>query len=203
MSFQKDERLASEAVGSSQSPMRMMSNCFGLIYPQLRSMAAALMRHERASHTLQPTAIVNEAFLRLAALDCAKHFASEAHLLAYTATTMRSVLVDHVRRRSSKKRGRGAAAADGNLLEFLSTSTGNEVDLIEIDDVLNALEAVDARVARVVEARLFGGLTVAECAEAMGLSLSTVSRDWRFGRAFLAAQLSDDGTTISTAKEYQ
>ena len=200
MSFEKDESLGSEAVGFSHRPMRRVSDGFGSLYPQLRVMAAALMRRERASHTLQPTAVVSEAFLRLAARDDAEHFASEAHLLAYAATTMRSVLVDHARRRSSKKRGRGAAA-DGNLLEFLSASTGSGVDLIEIDDALKALEAVDARAARVVEARVFGGLTVEEVSEAMGLSLSSVSRDWRFGRAFLAEQLSDDGAPISTAEE--
>jgi len=202
MSFEKNERLASEAVGLSQSPMRRLSDGFGLVYPQLRAMAAALMRRERVSHTLQPTAVVSEAFLRLAARNDAEHFASEAHLLAYAATTMRSVLVDHARRRSSKKRGRGAAA-EGNLLEFLSASTGSGVDLIEIDDALKALEAADARAARVVEARVFGGLTVEEVAEAMGISLSSVSRDWRFGRAFLAEQLSDDGAPISTAEEYR
>jgi RNA polymerase sigma factor (TIGR02999 family) len=200
MSFEKDESLGSEAVGFSHRPMRRVSDGFGSLYPQLRVMAAALMRRERASHTLQPTAVVSEAFLRLAARDDAEHFASEAHLLAYAATTMRSVLVDHARRRSSKKRGRGAAA-DGNLLEFLSASTGSGVDLIEIDDALKALEAADARAARVVEARVFGGLTVEEVSEAMGLSLSSVSRDWRFGRAFLAEQLSDDGAPISTAEE--
>ncbi|MFM7259138.1 MAG: ECF-type sigma factor [bacterium] len=182
--------------------MRRVSDGFGSLYPQLRVMAAALMRRERVSHTLQPTAVVSEAFLRLAKRDDAEHFASEAHLLAYAATTMRSVLVDHARRRSSKKRGRGAAA-DGNLLEFLSASTGSGVNLIEIDDALKVLEAADARAARVVEARVFGGLTVEEVAEAMGLSHSSVWRDWRFGRAFLAEQLSDDGALTSTAEEYR
>lgn len=200
MSFEKDERLASEAVGLSHSPMRRLSDGFGSVYPQLRSMAAALMRHERASHTLQPTAVVSEAFLRLAARDEQEHFSSEAHLLAYAAATMRSVLVDHARRRSSKKRGRGAAA-DGNLIELLSSTTGSGVDLLEIDDALKALEAADARAARVVEARVFGGLTIEEVAEAMDLSLSSVSRDWRFGRAFLAEQLSEDGDASGSQEE--
>ena len=113
---------------------------------------------------------------------------------------MRSVLVDHARRRMSKKRGR-AVTSDAGLFELLSATTGPGVDLLEIDDALKALEAADARAARVVEARVFGGLTIEEVAEAMDLSLSSVSRDWRFGRAFLAGQLSVDGAVPTDAED--
>ena len=197
MSEREIERRPAGAVGSSQHPMRRLSDSFGSVYPQLRAMAATMMRRERASHTLQPTAVVSEAFLRLASREAEETFASEAHLLAYAATTMRSVLVDHARRRMSKKRGRGSNS-DAGLLELLSSNTG--IDLLEIDDALKALEAADARAARVVEARVFAGLTIEEVAEAMDLSLSSVSRDWRFGRAFLAGQLSEDGAATDDAE---
>lgn len=192
MSERETERRPAEAVGASQHPMRRLSERFGAIYPQLRVMAATLMRRERASHTLQPTAVVSEAFLRLATREAEEPFASEAHLLAYAATSMRSVLVDHARRRLSKKRGR-RSSANMSLIELVSATTESGIDFLEVDDALKALEAADARAARVVEARVFAGLTLEEVAEAMDLSLSSVSRDWRFGRAFLAAQLSEDG----------
>ena len=171
--------------------MDRLSAGFGAIYPQLRAMAAGLMRRERASHTLQPTAVVSEAFLRLAGREDSAPFESEAHLLAYAATTMRAVLVDHARRRNSKKRGIGTSV-DGALLEAIAPAVASRTDLLEIDEALKALEAADPRAARVVEARVFGGLTIEEVAEVMQLSLSSVSRDWRFGRAFLSEQLSDD-----------
>jgi RNA polymerase sigma factor (TIGR02999 family) len=200
MSEKEFEHRPAGAVGSSHHPMRRLSDCFGSVYPQLRAMAATMMRRERASHTLQPTAVVSEAFLRLASRETEEPFASESHLLAYAATTMRSVLVDHARRRMSKKRGR-AVTSDAGLFELLSATTGPGVDLLEIDDALKALEAADARAARVVEARVFGGLTIEEVAEAMDLSLSSVSRDWRFGRAFLAGQLSVDGAVPTDAED--
>jgi RNA polymerase sigma factor (TIGR02999 family) len=174
-----------------------LSSGFGSIYPQLRAMAATMMRRERGSHTLQPTAVVSEAFLRLATRENDKPFESESHLLAYAATTMRAVLVDHARRRMSRKRGRGGTrSSDATQLELVAHGVEPGVDVLEIDDALRALEAADARAARVVEARVFGGLTIEEVAEAMGVSLSSVSRDWRFGRAFLAEQLSDDGRPL-------
>jgi RNA polymerase sigma factor (TIGR02999 family) len=168
-----------------------LSTGFGAVYPQLRAMARSLMRRERASHTLQPTAVVSEAFLRLAGRENDAPFESEAHLMAYAATTMRAVLVDHARRRNSKKRGMGGAA-DCGLLDAIAPAAIARTDLLEIDDALKALEAADPRAARVVEARVFGGMTIEEVAEAMQLSLSSVSRDWRFGRAFLSEQLSDE-----------
>jgi RNA polymerase sigma factor (TIGR02999 family) len=181
--------------------MRRLSVGFEAMYPQLRAMAASLMRRERSSHTLQPTAVVSEAFLRLATRDNDAPFESESHLLAYAATTMRTVLVDHARKRLSKKRGRGASSG-ATPLDSIATEADGGLNLLEIDDALQALEAADARAARVVEARVFGGLTIEEVAEVMQMSLSSVSRDWRFGRAFLSEQLSDeDGRAIRTGSE--
>jgi RNA polymerase sigma factor (TIGR02999 family) len=155
-------------------------------------MAATMMRRERVAHTLQPTAVVSEAFVRLAGREEDKSFDTEAHLLAYAATTMRAILVDHARRRMSKKRGHGGSRSiEAVPMELIASGVDASVDVLEIDDALRALEAADARAARVVEARVFGGLTIEEVAEVMGVSLSSVSRDWRFGRAFLAEQLCD------------
>lgn len=187
---------ADNGTGRGHARMRRLSTGFESMYPQLRAMAASLMRRERSSHTLQPTAVVSEAFLRLATRDNDAPFESESHLLAYAARTMRTVLVDHARKRLSKKRGRGANCG-ATPLEAIATEADSGINLLEIDDALKALEAADARAARVVEARVFGGLTIEEVAEAMQLSLSSVSRDWRFGRAFLSEQLSDsDGHVI-------
>ena len=172
--------------------MRAVYDGFGAMYPQLRALASSLMSRERMSHTLQPTAVVSEAFLRLADRRGAD-FESESHLLAYAATAMRSILVDHARRRRSKKRGSGAQIGSDAIADLAIAET-SDVDLLEIDDALRALEAADARAAKVVEARVFGGLSIEETAGALDLSLSTVSRDWRFGRAFLAGQLSRDGS---------
>ncbi|MFM1824352.1 MAG: hypothetical protein RI967_2618 [Planctomycetota bacterium] len=171
---------------------------FVSLYPQLRAIASMVMRKERASHTLQPTAVVSEVFLRLADRD-GDPFESESHLLAYAASTMRSILVDHARSRASLRRGGNRRAAVP--MELLAADLGPVVDLLEIDDALAALAEADERAARVVEARVFGGLTIEEVAEAFGMSLSTVSRDWRFGRAFLAEQLKSDGAPIGRRVE--
>lgn len=179
------------AAVASHTRMRAVYEGFGAMYPQLRALASSLMSRERVSHTLQPTAVVSEAFLRLADRR-GSDFESESHLLAYAATAMRSILVDHARRRRSKKRGSGAQIG-ADAIADLAVAETSDVDLLEIDDALRALESADARAAKVVEARVFGGLSIEETAEALDLSLSTVSRDWRFGRAFLAGQLSRDG----------
>lgn len=140
------------AAMSSATRMRAVYDGFGAMYPQLRALASSLMSRERMSHTLQPTAVVSEAFLRLADRRGAD-FESESHLLAYAATAMRSILVDHARRRRSKKRGSGAQIGSDAIADLAIAET-SDVDLLEIDDALRALEAADARAAKVVEARL-------------------------------------------------
>lgn len=180
-----------DACGDARYSPPDFTSGFVTLYPQLRTIASMVMRKERASHTLQPTAVVSEVFLRLVDRE-GDPFESEAHLLAYAASTMRSILVDHARSRASLRRGGNRRASVP--MDLLEADLGPGVDLIEIDDALAALTAADERSARVVEARVFGGLTIEEVAEAFGMSLSTVSRDWRFGRAFLAEQLRADAT---------
>lgn len=171
----------------SGSSLRSIAGGFEEIYPQLRSMAAMLMRQERASHTLQPTAIVSEAFVRLAHRN-PNEFPAVSNLLAVAAHAMRCVLVDHARTRGAAKRGAskrvGAAA-----LEFVSADRLEPADLLAIDEALIELAEMDERAARVLECKVFAGMTVNEISEALGISRPTVNRDWRFGRAFIAQKL--------------
>ena len=133
------------------SSLRTIADGFGEIYPQLRSMASVLMRQERASHTLQPTAIVSEAFLRLAHRD-ASEFASSSNLLAVAAHAMRCVLVDHARSRGAAKRGASRRAGDA-ALAFVAASTVDPAEVLAIDEALAELAEMDERAARVLECK--------------------------------------------------
>ncbi len=158
-----------------------------LVYDELRRLAASYLRRERSDHTLQPTALVHEAYLRLFNQHEAA-FQNRGHFMAVAAIVMRRVLVNHARARNAVKRG------DGVLVESLSVvgdvAGASPVDVIALDQALEALTALDERKGRVVELKFFGGLSNAEAAEALGLSLATVERDWSFARAWLFTQLS-------------
>ena len=160
----------------------------GLVYRELRGIAARSLASERQDHTLQPTALVHEAYERLADLRSA-HFNDRAHFFAVAAGMMRRILVDHARRRRSQRRG-GAAekiVLDENLVT--SGQGAEAVDVIALDLVLDELEKLDADQARVVELRYFAGLGPNEIAEAMGISRATVHRKWTMARAWLYLQL--------------
>ena len=144
------------------------------------------MAGERAGHSLQATALVNEAYLRLIhAQDVA--WRDRAHFLAVAARVMRHILVDHARARHYQKRG--GAAARVTLDEALLVTTEPDQDFVALDAALTALAAVDARKSRVVEMRFFGGLTVDETAEALQVSRDTVKRDWRIAKLWLLREL--------------
>jgi RNA polymerase sigma factor (TIGR02999 family) len=175
-------RLREQGLGQAEITERLAE----LLYPELRQIASRLMRRERSSHTLQPTAIVHEAFLRL--VDArAITWQDRAHFLAIAARVMRRVLVEHARRRNSVKRGRGVEHL--TLSEELLPGTGTPPGLLVIDDVLTRLAAIDARGAQVAELRIFGGLTVRETAEQLGVSPRTVDTDWTTARLWLAREL--------------
>lgn len=163
-----------------------------LVYDELRRMAARTMRDERAGHTLQPTALVHEAYLRLVDQRVA-NFDDRRHFFAAAARTMRRVLVDSARRHRADKRGGGVLVQWRDDLDMPNTSTlddsGN--DVLHVDEALEQLAALDARQAQVVELRYFAGLSVEETAEVMGVSPRTVKRDWAIARAFLHRALSD------------
>ena len=144
------------------------------------------MAGERPGHSLQATALINEAYLRLVnANDVA--WQDRTHFLAVAARVMRRILVDHARSRQYQKRG--GAAAQVTLDEALVVSTGPDQDFVALDEALTALAVVDARKSQVVEMRFFGGLTLEETAEALQVSRDTVKRDWRMAKLWLVREL--------------
>jgi RNA polymerase sigma factor (TIGR02999 family) len=157
-----------------------------LLYPELRRLAARLMRRERPGHTLQPTALVHEAFLELVD-DSAVDWQGRSHFLGVAARVMRRVLVDHARRRRANKRGGGLAQV--TLDEALAGGPDRALDVLELDEILERFASLDARGARVVEMRVFGGLTADEAAAALGVSKRTVDADWSVARMWLAREL--------------
>lgn len=159
-----------------------------LVYGQLRRLAARQLGVERGSHTLSPTALVHEAWLRLSADDTLAP-ADRRQFFAIAARRMRQVLVDHARRRDAGKRGGGERPLTLALALDVA-GTGDGVDALALDQALRQLEALDGRKARVVELRCFGGLDMAEVAQVLGLSRSTAQRDWEVARSFLYQALS-------------
>ncbi|MCL4820968.1 MAG: sigma-70 family RNA polymerase sigma factor [Vicinamibacteria bacterium] len=157
-----------------------------VVHAELRRMAARELRRERGDHTLQPTALVNEAFLRLAGQRQVR-WQSRAHFFGVAARVMRRVLVDHARRRSASRRG--AAPVRVELTEATRIADGPDLDLVALDAALDALARQDPRQARGVELRFFGGLTVEEAAEVLDVAPSTVKLDWQMARAWLLRRL--------------
>ena len=154
----------------------------GLIYDELRRIAGAQLAGERPDHTLQPTALVHEAWLRLAS-DPARDVQGRQHFLSLAARVMRRVLVDHARGRSAAKRGGGATLV--TLDEAVALYARRDLDLIDLDDALERLAALDPQLARIVELRFFAGLGNEEVALAEGTSLRSVERGWATARAWL------------------
>ena len=160
-----------------------------LVEAELRRLARGYMGRERRGHTLQVTALVNEAFLRLTGARHL-HWQDRAHFLGISARLMRRVLVDHARSRGYRKRGGGAERV--TLNEALVTSTETPVDVVALDSALEALAAVDIRKSRVIELRFFGGLSVEETADVLHVSADTVKRDWRLAKLWLLRELNGD-----------
>jgi RNA polymerase sigma-70 factor (ECF subfamily) len=157
-----------------------------LLYSELRRLAASYLRRERPGHTLQPTALVNEAYLRLVDQKEAS-WDSRVHFIGIAARVMRQVLVDHARRRGAQRRG--GAQPKLTLDEAIAYSHEQPGDLLAVDELLNRMATFDPQQARVVELRVFGGLTVEETAEALGISPATVKRDWVAAKAWLTREL--------------
>jgi RNA polymerase sigma factor (TIGR02999 family) len=162
-----------------------------LLYAQLREIAGRLMSDQRAEHTLQPTALVNEAWLKLAGPAQSTDWESHRHFLRVAARAMRSVLVDHARAVKTEKRGAGVVKLP--LDEMLIEAEERVHDVLAFDEALAQLEGVDAELAQVVELRFFGGLTSEEVGRALGLSTPTIERRWRTARMFLRTSLGEPG----------
>lgn len=159
-----------------------------LVYDELRQVAERHMRRQPGNHTLQATALVNEAYMRLVSQD-ADNWENKAHFLGVAAKAMRSVLIDHARRKHAAKRGGGAGARQ--LDEAAVFDDQSPVDLLALDDALTRFADSYPDKARVVELRFFGGLSVEETARVLDSSTATVKRDWRMARAWLKRELSE------------
>jgi RNA polymerase sigma-70 factor, ECF subfamily len=168
-----------------------MSN---LLYAELKKIAANQLRLEKPGHTLQPTALVHEVYLRLA--ECEKDMGdrSRSHFLATAATLMRQILVNHARGRNAQKRGGGAFKV--TLGDNAAIANDNAVEVLAVDSALSALANFDERKARVIELKYFGGLTEDEIAEVLEISKSTVSREVRLGLALLHRQMSGHSDSV-------
>ena len=165
-----------------------------LVYRELRLLAGHFMRGERPGHTLQATALVHEAFLRLVGQDhadwqCRKQF------MGVAAQMMRRVLVDHARRRATAKREAGAQVTLDDAHLNQGANIGQTEEILAVDEVLGRLNQFDPQQARIAELRYFGGLSVEETAEVMGISTATVKRDWAVAKAWLATQLTSGASS--------
>jgi RNA polymerase sigma factor (TIGR02999 family) len=158
-----------------------------LVYEELRRMANHYMRNERRGHTLQTSALVNEAYLRLVDHENIE-WQNRAHFFGVAAQAMRRILVDHARTRNYQKRGGGAQQV--SLDEAMTLAGDRAAELIALDDALRELAKMDERKSRVVELRYFGGLSMEETAEALGVSIPTVTRDWNTAKAWLMREIS-------------
>jgi len=157
-----------------------------LVYAELRQIAARQLRRERVHHTLQPTALVHEVYLRL--IDQRRvDWRNRAHFFGVAAQVMRRVLVDHARRQSASKRGDGVARVA--IEEAKGVAAPNEIPVLALDHALDRLEEIDAELAKIVELRAFAGLTIDEAAHVLNVSPSTAQRDWRAARAWLKREL--------------
>jgi RNA polymerase sigma factor (TIGR02999 family) len=163
------------------------SRLLPLVYDQLRALAGRYMKQERPGHTLQPTALVHEAYLRL--IDGERiDLNGKTHFFALAASQMRRILADHARARNAVKRGGGARRV--TLHDAAAFRDDGVVDMLVLDEALDRLGRESPRQARIVELRYFGGLSVEEAARILGVSASTVKGDWRVARAWLARELS-------------
>jgi RNA polymerase sigma factor (TIGR02999 family) len=177
-SVEPDDRAAAEALAPT-------------VYSELRALAGALFSDQPAGHTLQPTALVNEVYLKLGSTASGR-WNDRHHFMALAARAMRQVLTDHARAKRALKRG--GAAAQLTLVEDQTGGAGVEIDPIELDDTLNELARFNDRYARVVELRYLAGLTIDEVATVLSVSRRTVELDWRAARAWLRVHLEPEAT---------
>ena len=171
---------------ASSGNRQSLDQLLPLVYSELHGLADAFMRRERSNHTLQPTALVHEAYMRL--VDQREvNWANRAHFMSIAAETMRRILVNHALAANAAKRGGKETRV--SLDEALSFRNGEEIDLVLLDEALTTLAGFDPRQSQIVELRFFGGLTVKEVATVLDMSTATVEREWRTAKAWLHDQL--------------
>ena len=160
-----------------------------IVYDELRRLARRYLASERADHTLQHTALVHEAYLSLVHMQVGWN--DRAHFFSIAARAMRRILVDHARRHGASKRGEGVRCV--SIDEAKDVAASNEMPILALDQALDRLETVDAELAKIVELRAFGGLTIEEAAHVLNVSASTAKRDWRTAKAWLNRELGSEG----------
>jgi RNA polymerase sigma factor (TIGR02999 family) len=175
---------------ASSGDDKAVSKLMPLVYDELRRLAASYLRRERPGQTLQATALVHEAYVRLIN-ERAQNWQNRTHFLAIAALSMRQILVERARRRKAAKRGGDPEriTLDEHLLGDRAAGSAAEIDLVALDEALERLAAEHERQAKIVEMRYFGGLSVEECADALQISPATVKRDWTVARAWLKRAL--------------
>lgn len=177
----------------SQGEPRALEELIATVYPELHRMSGVLMSRERTGHTLQPTALIHEAFLRM--VDSSSPWQNRAHFFGAAARAMRRVLVDHARSRSALKRSGAGLRVTFEELSVAAPDPG--VDLLALEEALAALEERDGRLVRMVELRYFGGFSIDETAQILGVSPATVKRDWQYARAWLLERVGGPSDTGS------
>ena len=178
-------------VSARQGDQEAAEELLPLVYQELRGLAGRYLRGQRPGHTLQPTALVHEAYLRLIRQKDAGP-ADRSHFVGLAARAMRSILVDHARARMTAKRGGGQQRVP--LDDAVSLFESRSADLLTVDEALKQLAEFDERQSRIVELRFFGGLTTDEAADVLGTSTRTVEREWRMARAWLRRQVQPEDT---------
>ena len=170
----------------SQGDRNAVDLLLPVIYDELRKLAANYLRRERPDHTLQPTALVHEAYLHL--VDQTRvNWQNRAHFFGVAAQIMRRLLVDHARKHNAQKRGQDFQKL--SLDENIDRSVERSEDLVALDDALNALASFDEQKARLVELRYFGGLSIEETADVLGVTPATINRHWRLAKAWLYGEM--------------
>jgi RNA polymerase sigma factor (TIGR02999 family) len=186
--MQRPENISQLLVKWSDGDKAALEALMPLVYKELRRLANNYLRKERPGHTLQPTALVNEAYLKLIDQRVSK-WQNRAHFYGIAAQLMRRILVEHARLKHAEKRG-GAAQERLSITSAGELSTKPDLDLLALHEALEELARVDPQQSRIVELKFFGGLSIEEIAEVLGLGHATVERDWKMARAWLRMQLS-------------
>ncbi len=181
--------------GWSRGDRRALDRLLPLVYAELRRVAARQLRRERAGHTLQPTALVHEAYVRLVEQRNVD-WQNRAHFYGVAAQVMRRILVDHARRQKARKRGNGAQRVP---IEDIAERAATEVPVLALDYALGRLEKLDPGLAHIVELRAFGGLTIDEVAHVLNVSPSTAKREWRTAKAWLRRELAPAERVVTDA----
>jgi RNA polymerase sigma factor (TIGR02999 family) len=186
------QQLTQMLIQLSEGNAQMVDDILPLIYDELRRLAGNYLRRERSDHTLQPTALVHEAYIKLIDQTQVK-WQNRAHFFGIAANIMRRILVDYARQHKAEKRG-GAAEKMPLEEEILIVSEGKSAELLALDEALENLAKLDPQKSKIVELRYFGGLSVEETAEVLGVSEITVKRHWRMAKAWLYGQLSQQNS---------